>query len=206
MRADLEWGSIPGLVGRRGQAVRGRRGVGRRLVAGGLRRAGGDGHGRHPFGHRLRAGARRPGRHLGAEHPRVDRRRPRRARRGRCAGAAEHPLQGPGGGRHPGAERGQDAVLRERVPRQRLPPPAGGGRGRAARPAPDRDPPRRRGRRDAELGGVARRRREGGAGGGGGADRCRQPRGPVRHHLHVGDDGAAQRSDVHPQPDPAGVR
>ena len=71
---------------------------------------------------------RRPGRGLGAELARVDRRRARRDDRGRRARAGQHALPGRRGGVRPRAQRRAGALHRARVPRHRL--------SRAARRAP----------------------------------------------------------------------
>ena len=82
---------------------------------------------------------------------------------------AQHPLQGPRGGRHPRPGRGPAAVHGDRLPRHRLRGPAReayGGPGRAAgggpaRPRAHRRAPRRRARRRQSLGRLPAPRRRG---------------------------------------------
>ncbi len=105
-----------------------------------------------------------------------------------------------------GQEPGSDPLLRQRLPRQRLREPP---RCVACRSARARDHRRPAGRGPGRRGGLVqlsgrgvgrhgRRRPE--------AGRVGARRRPVRHHLHIGDHGAAEGSDVHPRPDPAGLR
>ena len=100
-------------------------------------------------GHR----ARRPGRGVGAELARVDRRRARRHDRGRRARADQHPLPRRGGGVRPRAQRRARAVHRARVPRHRL-PGAARERGRRAARARAHDPARGRARRRRRSAGT----------------------------------------------------
>lgn len=205
--------SGPGPGG--GRAVRGRRG-GRRgphpdHLRGTGRTRGARGGGLP--GQRGRAG--RPGRHLGAEHPGLDRRGTGRGVGGRRAGPAQHPVQGRGGGGRPAARRGAAAVRDGHLPRHlvRGVAAASGGGGPGRRPAARPAGPGTRGRalrgrsrRIPHLEGLPGERRGGGVGGRareGGRGRRSQSLG---HHLHLGHDGPPQGRRDHPRADAAGVR
>ena len=134
MRSEVTWPTIPAMVR---DAAR-RFGDAEAVVDGDrrvdLRRALGDrstdaARALLAVGHR----ARRPGRGLGAELARVDRRRARRHDRGRRARPGEHAVQGRRGRVRPRAQRRARAVHRARVPRHRLPGAARRRRRRAAR-------------------------------------------------------------------------
>ncbi len=205
-RADLEFQTIPkladhggGTVRRRGRARR--RGCRRAAV---VRRAA---RRRAPWrgcadrrGHR----ARRPGRDLGAEHVGMGRRRAGRPLRRRCAGAAQHALQGNGGRAHPAREPRPPAVHRDRVPRhglRRAALPRGRHEG-APRPrshrAPARRAPRRRGVERSLSAGSGTEASARAAGG--------RSRRPLRHAVHVGNHRRAQGRDDDARAEPARVR
>ncbi len=119
------------------------------------------------------------------------------------ARAGEHPLQGRRGGRHPVPVRGPGARHRHRLPGHRL---RGHARGHGRRPPGARDD---RGRpRGCEppapcRGGTSWRgpRRIGGRGAA--PQRRPRPGRPLRHPLHLGDDGRPQgrRHDARPHAD-----
>ena len=156
---------------------------------------------------RHRAG--RPRRALGTEHLGVGRRRTGRPHRRRGHRPAQHPLQGPRSGVHPGEERCPRARDGERLPRHRLRRPAARGRRRRAR-APgtrhDRRAARRCARGDAvrrSVRGPRRRHRRGG-----GRRPCGRgrTRGPLRPPLHLRHDRRAQGCDDDARTEPAGVQ
>ena len=97
---------------------------------------------------------RRPGGHLGPQHPPLGARRARRARRGRDAGPGQHPVHRPRGARRDQPQRRPRAVRGRRLPRHR---PARALRGcRDPRPWGARRPLGRRRPRRRHLGGRAR--------------------------------------------------
>ena len=137
----------------------------------------------------------RPGRGVGAELARVDRRRARRDDGRRGARPGQHPLPGRRGGLRPRPQRRPRAVHRPRLPRHRL-PGAARRRRRAAPGARAHGPPLgRRRRRDRWRGTsssraatpcATRTRRR--------ARRVDRPRRPERRRVHVRHDRAARRA------------
>ena len=213
MRGDLEWGTIAKLVrdaaaryGEREAVVEGRSRISYAELGERVERAAAA---------CIAAGcrARRPGRGLGAQHRGLDRLGARRGDGGRGARAAEHALQGRGGGVRPRTQP-REAAVRDRA-RSWAPPTSprcAARRPRAAAPArcprsrtwsrwwssptthPATSAPGRTswpaGRRcsGTEVTGARGRDRA----------RCR-----LRHHLHLGHHRPPQGRGDHPRPDAA---
>ena len=152
MRSEVTWPTIPAMVRDCGAASRDAEAVvdgSRRIDFATLRAMVDDGGALAAgVGHR----ARRPGRGVGAELARVDRRRARRDDRRRCARTGQHAVPRRRGRVRPRPQPRAGAVHRARVPRHRL-PGAARERGRRAARARAHDPAlRRRRRRDRSAG------------------------------------------------------